>query len=83
MDGIILYYQKSCIWDMGYQVPKFIRYQNPYQLRNLKILSTFLEHKNQWAKLLEFGIFLSEKKKQGYIDITRRKINLGLLHLHT
>ena len=54
---------------------KFIRFQNPYQLQNLKILLTAQVHKippgqNFW------NLILFCLKRQGYVDIIRTKINL-------
>ena len=56
--------------------PKFNWCQNPCQLQNLKILLTFQGHKNLHGQ----NFYL---KRQGYIDITRTKINLWSHHLHT
>ena len=59
---------------------KFIRCQNPYQLQNLKIFSTFHEHKNPHGQ--NFWNLFFYLKRQGYIVITRAKIKLGSHHLH-
>ena len=53
---------------------RFIGCQIPYQLQNLKILSTFEGHKSPHSKFLEFEF--PHLKIPGYIDITRTKINL-------
>ena len=42
---------------------RFIGFQNPYQLQNLKILLTFQWHKNTGTKFLEFEFFSSEKTR--------------------
>ena len=44
--------------------PKLIRCQNPYQLRNLKILSTFHGLKNPYGQNFRYLIFLSKKTRR-------------------
>ena len=61
---------------------KFIGCQNLYQLQNLKILLTFQGHKHQLGQNV-WNLNFWYLKEQGYIDITRKKINLGSHHLHT
>ena len=67
MDGILLFEQKSCIWDIKfkiYGVPKSIpaaKFQN--------FVDISVVQKPTWAKFLEFDFFYL--KRQGYIDITR------------
>ena len=62
--------------------PRFIGCQNPYQLQNIKIFIDISGvQKPTRAKFLEFRFFCL--KRQGYINITRTKINLWSHHLHT
>ena len=79
MDRILLLGQKSCTRDIRfkiYWVPKSIpaaKYQNFVDISGAQ--------KPTWAKFLELRFFYL--KRQGYINITRTKINLWSHHLHT
>ena len=71
--------QKSCIRDISfemYEVSKSI----PAKSQNFVDISG--AQKPTWTKFLEFDFFFN-LKRQGYIDISRAKINLGSHHLHT
>ena len=61
---------------------RFFGCQNQYQLQNLKILSTLEGHINLHGQNF-WNLNLFYLKRQGYIDITRTKINLWSHHLHT
>ena len=79
MDRILLLGQKSCTWGIRFKIywmPKSIptaKYQNFYWQTGVQ--------KPTRAKFLEFRFFCL--KRQGYINITRTKINLWSHHLHT
>ena len=58
--------------------------QKPCQLQNFKILSTFQGQKNPHGQNFWNLIFLFiYLKRQGYIDLTKAKMNFWSQHLHT
>ena len=74
MDGILLLGPKSCIQDMKFKIYQVSISIPAVKSQNIANISG--TQKPTWAKYLEFDFFFY-LKRQGYIDITRTKINFG------
>ena len=79
MHGILLLGQKSCIWDIKFKIYWVSKSIPAAKQQNFVNISG--AQKPTGTIFWEFEFFYL--KRQGYIDITRTKINLWSYHLHT
>ena len=82
MDEILMLGQKSCIQDIELKI--YWMSKSITATKSQKFFYISGAQKLTWAKFLEFEFFFFiYMNRQGYIDITRKKINLSSHHLHT